>query len=138
MIWGSLPKFLHTCIMLQESSEEVQNLQVNRKHSPQPCKKKTAVLITDSTNWNTYLQYNYHLVRKLSLAAWTFKQQPFHFELLNSETPADWKKKAKDSYIQSIPYFSLHKLHYISDTLKFCNFSETVHVFCEASFKQFQ
>lgn len=137
MIWGSLPKFLHTCIMLQESSEEVQNLQVNRKHSPQPCKKNTAVLITDSTNWNTYLQYNYHLVRKLSLAAWTFKQQPFHFELLNSETPADWKKK------QKIPTYKVYRTFLyinctISDTLKFCNFSETVHVFCEASFKQFQ
>ena len=64
--------------------------EIKQKTLPTDLKKKT-----DFTIWNTYL---YHLVRKLSLAAWTFKQQPFHFELLNSETPADWKK-AKDSYI---------------------------------------
>ena len=29
-----------------------------------------------------------YLERKLSLAAWIFKQQPFHFELLSNETPA--------------------------------------------------
>lgn len=70
--------------------------------------KKTAEVIRDFTIWNTYL----YLVRKLSLAAWTFKQQPFHFELLNSETPVNWKK-AKHFYTHCILHFSLHELYNI-------------------------